>query len=170
MPGTPYSLSYSSDWEPSPADRRITVPVIEGSVPDGLLIARLQVTVAGRTFVRRYAGPEYQGSDNPEPATPDLTATVRVRTTDWGNCTPTPCSASYNRAATTTDTDFGPIPIECVPNGSSSVPPGSDCNATTSANAFIPGFVVSGRQVGCLLVDLDGLGARVVSVLGRFGY
>jgi hypothetical protein len=93
--------------------------------------------------IRTAGGADY----NPKPAgTPDLTATIRVRMTDWGNCTPTLCSASYDRTATTTDTDFGPIPIECVPNGSSSAPPGSDCNATTSANTLIPGIVVSGRQ------------------------
>lgn len=93
--------------------------------------------------IRTASGADY----DPKPAgTPDLTAIMRVRTTDWGNCTPTPCSASHNRAGTTTDADFGPIPIECVPNGSSSTPPGSDCNASTSANAFMPGFVVGGRQ------------------------
>jgi hypothetical protein len=84
---------------------------------------------------------------NPNPAgTPDLTATIRIRTTDWNSCRPTPCSSSYNRAATAQEIDFGPIPIECVPNGSSSAPPGSDCNTTTSANTFMPGLVVSGRQ------------------------
>ena len=78
VPGTPYSLSYSSDWEPSPADRRMTVPLIEGSVPDGLALVRLQVTVAGQTIVRRFAGAGYTGNDNPPPVTPDLETTI-----DW---------------------------------------------------------------------------------------
>ena len=65
VPGTPYSLSYSSDWEPSPADRRMTVPLIEGSVPDGLILVRLQATVAGRTFVRRFAGDRIPGQRQP---------------------------------------------------------------------------------------------------------
>ena len=78
VPGTPYSLSYSSDWEASPADRRMKVRLIEGSVPNGLMLVRLQATVAGRTFVRRYAGAAYNGDDNPPPVVPDLEATI-----DW---------------------------------------------------------------------------------------
>jgi hypothetical protein len=76
----------------------------------------------------------------------DLSATFRLRLTDLDNCAPSPCSGSYTRLATGTDTDFPAVPINCVPNGSPSAPPGSDCNTSTSANAVAPGSVVAGQQ------------------------
>ena len=76
----------------------------------------------------------------------DLKAIFRIRLTDNDNCSPTPCSSSYNRAGSGTDTDFGPIPVDCEANGSSTASPGSDCNLSTTANTFMPGAVVSGEQ------------------------
>ena len=43
----------------------MTVPLIEGSVPDGLALVRLQVTVAGQTIVRRFAGARLYGQRQP---------------------------------------------------------------------------------------------------------
>lgn len=76
----------------------------------------------------------------------DLKAVFRLRLTDLNNCSPTPCGAPYAQAASSTDTDFGPIPFDCVQNGNTSIPPGSNCNLTTTANTFMPGSVVSGKQ------------------------
>ena len=89
------------------------------------------------------------GSDyDPTPGAPggDLRAIFRIRLTDNYNCSPSPCSASYDRPGSGTDTDFGPIPIDCEANGSPTASPGSDCNLSTTANTFMPGAVVSGQQ------------------------
>jgi hypothetical protein len=76
----------------------------------------------------------------------DLSAVFRLRLSDLNSCRPTPCSSSYTWLATGTDTDFPAVPINCVPNGSPSASPGSDCNTSTSANAVAPGSVVAGQQ------------------------
>ena len=88
------------------------------------------------------------GADyNPSPpGTADLKVIVRLRLTDRSSCAGTSCSAFYERYATLTDLDFGPVPIECTTNGSTATPPGSDCNLTTSANTFMAGAIASGRQ------------------------
>jgi hypothetical protein len=88
------------------------------------------------------------GADyDPNPAgTPDLTATARIRFTDLANCSGSGCGGPYGEAGTPVDVDLGPVPIECVPNGGQGAPPGSDCNADTSANAVVPGSIVSGKQ------------------------
>ena len=93
--------------------------------------------------VRTPSGADYDPSP---PGTPDLTAIVRVRVTDLANCAPAPCSGPFQTPATAVDADFGPIPIDCVPNGAAGTPPGSDCNLTTSANSFLPGFAAAQRQ------------------------
>src|SRR5205823_4662953 len=93
--------------------------------------------------VRTPAGADYDPSS---PGTPDLTATVRVRITDLASCSPAPCTGPYQSAATVTDVDFGPIPIDCVPNGDPGTAPGSDCNVTTSANSFMPGYIAPEKQ------------------------
>ena len=54
------------------------------------MLARLQMTVAGQTFVRRYAGSEYNGTDNPPPVAPNLETTI-----DWNGL----------------DADGDPVPI-----------------------------------------------------------
>jgi hypothetical protein len=76
----------------------------------------------------------------------DLSAVFRLRLSDPDSCRPTPCSSSYTWLATGTDTDFPAVPINCVPNGSPTASPGSDCNTSTSANAVAPGSVVAGQQ------------------------
>jgi hypothetical protein len=76
----------------------------------------------------------------------DLLATFRVRFTDRSNCLGSPCSTPYDKPATTTDLDFPPAHIDCVPNGDPATPPGSDCNVATSANTLVPGAVVAGKQ------------------------
>ena len=75
----------------------------------------------------------------------DIRATAKLRITDTGNCTPSGCGGPYTQSATTTDFDFGPVPVNCVPNGSPTAPPGSDCNLTTSVNAVSSGTLVAGR-------------------------
>lgn len=76
----------------------------------------------------------------------DLFAVSRIRFSDHYNCSPAPCAGPFTGPGTGTDLDFGPVPISCVPNGSATSPPGSDCNVTTSANTVIAGSVVAGKQ------------------------
>jgi hypothetical protein len=84
---------------------------------------------------------------DPSPAgSADLSLSVRVRRTDLDSCTPSPCSEPYQDAATLTDFEFGAIPVQCIPAGDSTGPPGSDCQASASANSFIPGFVAAGKR------------------------
>ena len=99
--------------------------------------------------IRTPAGADY---DPNGAAGGDLTATFRFRATDRHSCQPMgSCTTNYTAAATATDADYASglppasISIDCVPNGSASAAPGSDCNATTSANALTPGFIASGR-------------------------
>jgi hypothetical protein len=75
-----------------------------------------------------------------------LKMVFRTRLTDLNNCTPSPCGGPFTQAGTGTDSDFGPVPVPCIPNGPTSTPPGSNCIVTTSANSFMPGLVVSGKQ------------------------
>lgn len=90
------------------------------------------------------AGADY----DPTPGTvgQDLAAIFRIRLTDLNSCAPSPCTGPFTTAATGTDTDYGPIPIDCVQNGNTTTAPGSDCNVATSANAFMPGSAVAGQQ------------------------
>jgi YD repeat-containing protein len=55
--GTPYRLSYASDWEPGPGQRTLDVPLTPSSLPTGLVAVELDVDIAGQTLVRRYADP-----------------------------------------------------------------------------------------------------------------
>ena len=55
--GTPYRLSYSSDWAPGGASRSFDVAVTPSTLPDGLLAVELKVQIAGQKIVRRYADP-----------------------------------------------------------------------------------------------------------------
>ena len=75
----------------------------------------------------------------------DLKAVARLRITDTNNCTPSGCSGPYTQSATTTDFDFGPVPVNCVPNGSPTASPGSDCNLTTTVNTVSPGTLIAGK-------------------------
>jgi hypothetical protein len=63
----------------------------------------------------------------------DLSAVVRFRITDTSSCTPSPCGAPYNTAATASDLDFS-VPVDCEAGGAGS---GSTCQANTTANAVI---------------------------------
>jgi hypothetical protein len=89
------------------------------------------------------AGADYNPSP---PGSADLKAVIRIRVTDRASCAGVGCSSLFEREATATEVDFGPIPIECTPNGSTSSAPGSDCNLSTSANSFSAGTVAAGRQ------------------------
>jgi hypothetical protein len=75
----------------------------------------------------------------------DLQVVARLRITDTNNCTPGGCTGSSNTAGTASDLDFGPVPVDCVANGSAANPPGSDCNVTVTANGVSPGSVVAGK-------------------------
>ena len=103
----------------------------------------LQLSVAD-SDIQTPTGADY----DPTPGTvgQDLAAVFRIRMTDLNNCAPSPCGGPFASAATGTDTDYGPIPIECVQNGNTTTAPGSDCNVTTSANVFMPGSAVAGQQ------------------------
>jgi hypothetical protein len=76
----------------------------------------------------------------------DLGAVARLRFTDRNNCMPAPCSGPYTQQGTGTDIDFGPVPIDCAPQGSATLPPGSTCSVNTTANTLIPGSVVAGKE------------------------
>jgi N,N-dimethylformamidase beta subunit-like, C-terminal len=79
---------------------------------------------------------------DPNPSGADMTVDARMRVTDFGNCTPIPCSAPHDRAGTTVDTAMG-IPVICAPV---SGPIGSTCAVTTTAEAFVPGAYTEGRR------------------------
>jgi hypothetical protein len=84
---------------------------------------------------------------DPSPSgTADLAEVSRLRITDIGHCSTSGCTGPYDQPGTSTDLDFGPVPIECLPNGDPSTAPGSDCNVTTSANSVTPGAIAAGRQ------------------------
>lgn len=97
--------------------------------------------------IRTPSGGDYDPT--PAAAGQDLSARFRLRLTDLNNCAGNPCSGPFGQAATASDVDFGPVPIDCVQNGSPSAAPGSDCNTATSANAVDPGSVSAGQQVAC---------------------
>jgi hypothetical protein len=83
---------------------------------------------------------------NPQPAgTADAFSTARIQFTDHYNCFPAPCTGPYTSPGTGTQLDFGPVPVECAPNGDPATPPGSTCSVTTSANTVVPGSVVPGK-------------------------
>jgi hypothetical protein len=90
----------------------------------------------------------------------DLWLIARVRITDTNNCSPSPCNGPYSQAGTGTEFDFGSVPVDCVPNGNSTTPPGSDCNLDTTANAFLAGSVAPGKlasiQLFRMRVNDDG--------------
>lgn len=71
-----------------------------------------------------------------------------MRFNDNANCTPTPCTGPYTANATTTDLDFGPIPIDCEAAISG---PGSNCGVSTTANTFMPGSVLAGKHTSAQL-------------------
>jgi hypothetical protein len=102
------------------------------------------VTLVGTSSdIQTPSGADY----NPNPAgTADLNSTSRIRFTDHYNCFPTGCVGPYTQAGTGQELDFGPVPVECAPNGSTATPPGSDCNVSTSANTVVPGSVVNGKE------------------------
>jgi hypothetical protein len=76
----------------------------------------------------------------------DLGSVARIRFTDHSNCTPAPCSGPYTQQGTRVDLDFGPVPIDCSPQGSPTLPPGSTCSVTTTANTLVPGSIVAGKE------------------------
>jgi hypothetical protein len=86
------------------------------------------------------------GADYDPAGSADLNAVARIRFTDTNNCSPAPCAGPYTQPGTGTDLDFGPIPVSCSVNGSASTPPGSTCNIATTANTFMPGSVVAGKE------------------------
>jgi hypothetical protein len=121
-----------------------------GSVTMTVLPGDYQIAVLD-SDIRTPAGSDYDpngGSGN------DLEAFARVRITDTNNCPPSGCAgAAPTQSATTTDFDFGPVPVNCVPNGPTT-PPGSDCNVTTTVNAVSPGTLVAGKQTSIAVFRL----------------
>lgn len=86
------------------------------------------------------------GADYDPVGTSDLRATWRVRITDNHSCNPSPCAGPFDKAATTTDFDFSPIPIACAPSGDPATAPGSNCNFSTTANTIAAGTFATGDQ------------------------
>jgi hypothetical protein len=79
-----------------------------------------------------------------------------IRVTDHYNCDPTitnpsdpnVCPASptaSSRPATMIDILF-PVPVSCIPNPGGETVDGSNCGVNTTANALVPGSVISGKQ------------------------
>src|SRR6185312_3898770 len=101
-----------------------------GSVTMTALPADFQIAVAD-SDIRTPAGADYDPNSG---TSPDITFVAKLRITDTRNCTPSVCVGPYTQAGTTTDADFS-VPVACVANGSSTVPPGSNCNLTTTVNA-----------------------------------
>jgi Tol biopolymer transport system component len=111
--------------------------------------ASASLTVAGSDVSISINASDIQtpGGADYDPVTgPDLSGVARIRFTDLRSCSPSPCTGPYDKPGTGGDVDFGPVPVSCVPSGDSSVPPGSDCSVTTTANTVVPGSVVSGKQ------------------------
>jgi hypothetical protein len=99
--------------------------------------------VGSATDIRNSSGGDY----NPQPVgTADAFSTARIRFTDHNNCTPAPCAGPFTASGTGTDLDFGPVPVECTVQGDPTLPPGSTCAVSTSANGVIAGSVVPGKQ------------------------
>src|SRR6185437_11972563 len=83
---------------------------------------------------------------SPTPVVPDLTLGARMRVTDSSSCYGRDCTAPSEYGGTTIDFEFGPVGVDCVPNGDPNSPPGSDCNLNTTANTFMPGAFGAGRS------------------------
>jgi hypothetical protein len=64
-----------------------------------------------------------------------------------------------DQPATTAEFDFPVTYIDCVPVDDPTSPPGSDCNASTSANTLVPGWVVAGKTM-----TLQAFRVRVLDV------
>jgi hypothetical protein len=114
-------------------------PTGSGSVRMTVMPADVQIEVLD-SDIRTPTGTDY----NPA-GTADLKEVARFRLTDTNNCTPNGCTGPYAESGTATELDFGPVPVTCVPKGSSTTSPGSDCNVTMTANGVVPGFVVAGK-------------------------
>ena len=113
-----------------------------GSVTMTVLPGDYQIAMLD-SDIRTPAGSDYDPNGG---AGNDLRVIARFRISDTNNCTPSGCTGpSYTKSATTTDFDFGPVPVNCVPNGAQATPPGSDCNLTTTVNTFSPGALVAGK-------------------------
>lgn len=96
------------------------------------------VAVVGTgTDVQTSAGADYQGS---------LTTLARIRLTDLRNCAPAGCFGPYTKAATTTEVDFGPLPLSCFPVGDPNTAPGGTCSVATTVNSVSPGAVAAGKR------------------------
>ena len=84
------------------------------------------------------------GSDyNPNAGGADLTLIARLRMTDAGNCTPSPCSGAYTDAATASDTDYT-IPVDCA--GTSDPGIGASCSVNTTLDTITPGLIVERKE------------------------
>jgi hypothetical protein len=92
--------------------------------------------------------------------TGEVQANATIRITDHNNdTTPTAtCTTTACKTATVVDIPF-PVKIQCVAT-SSDATKGADCNISTTANAVVPGAVVSGAkgvvEVGQLRVEDGG--------------
>jgi hypothetical protein len=122
-----------------------------GSVAMTVLPGDYQIAVLD-SDIRTPSGSDYDPNGG---ASGDIKATAKLRITDTNNCAPSGCSGAYTQSATTTDFDFGPVPVDCVPNGSPTTPPGSDCNITTTVNTITPGTFVSGKLTSITVFRLQ---------------
>jgi hypothetical protein len=147
--GNPATASHSpplavGSCVPKPSSTNLVIgPLAVGYANVDLSPGGADVDLVGSaTDVRTPTGADY----NPQPAgTADAFSTARIRFTDHYNCSPAPCAGPFTQPGTGTDLDFGPVPVECTPQGDPSTPPGSTCSVTTSANTVVPGSVVPGK-------------------------
>ena len=107
--------------------------------------------------IRTPSGADYDPNSG---SSADVTVVATLRITDSRSCTPTGCTGPYTQSGTTTDFDSS-APVACVPNGSTTSLPGSDCNLTTTANSIAPRTVVAGK-----LTDITVFRIRVNDHVG----
>ena len=146
----PLSVGSCNPPKPTSTDA-VTGSTGSGTATLTVVSGDVQINV-NDTDIQTTAGADY---------TSNLGAIARIRFTDTNNCSPTPCSGPYTQPGTGTDLDFGPIPVACAPQGSASTPPGSTCSVATTANTFMPGAVVAGKEAVVQVFRIrinDGLG------------
>ena len=77
-------------------------------------------------------GPDY----SPNPSGPDMTLLTKFRITDLSN------GGAASDQATATDLDFA-VPVDCATTAGAA---GSNCSASTTADAVSPGMIDEGRS------------------------
>ena len=101
--------------------------------------------------IRTPAGSDYDPNGG---AGNDIKAVAKLRVTDTNNCTPERLRRPLHAVRHHDRLRLRPVPVNCVPNGSPTTPPGSDCNLTTTVNTVSPGTLVAGKQTSITVFRL----------------